>query len=137
MHQHRTAHRDLMSLNIMLDATLLFPEGHHPVYTLRSPDLKHDAPTVGRTECSSPPKYYLIDFGLSRRYSEDEHWPPVEEIIRGGDKSAPEHNLSGGAHACNPFPTDIYYLGHMIQEEFLEVCSLFLSHIMYVDAPCP
>jgi hypothetical protein len=119
---------DLMSLNIMLDAEHLFPQGHHPIYTHRTPDLKQDAPTVGRTE--APPRYYLIDFGLSRTYGDDYEgpWPPQEEVIRGGDKSVPEHQLRGATgelmqeiSKCDPFPTDIYYLGHLIQEGFLEV----------------
>ncbi|KAJ7152632.1 hypothetical protein C8R43DRAFT_1189593 [Mycena crocata] len=68
---------------------------------------------ITRTACW--PRYYSIDFGLSRRYDPDKG-PPLEEMIRGGDKSAPEHR---DGDSCNPFPTDIYYLGNLLDREFI------------------
>ncbi|KAJ7690338.1 hypothetical protein B0H17DRAFT_1134368 [Mycena rosella] len=61
------------------------------------------------------PRYYIIDFGLSRRYDPALNGPPREEVILGGDKSPPERRNNW----CNPSPTDIYYLGNVLKEEFL------------------
>ncbi|TFY60098.1 hypothetical protein EVJ58_g5363 [Rhodofomes roseus] len=41
------------------------------------------------TRTEKPPKYYYIDFGLSRRYNPDDG-PPRALPIFGGDKSVPE-----------------------------------------------
>ena len=57
----------------------------------------------------------MIDFGLSRRYSSRN---VLDEPLRGGDKSAPER---GHGELCNPFHTDIYYLGNLVREFFLKV----------------
>ena len=40
--------------------------------------------------------------------------------LRGGDKTAPEHQ---NATRCNPFYTDIYYLGNLVRQEFIQVRS--------------
>ena len=57
-----------------------------------------------------PPHYYLIDFGFSRQY----HSRRTLDIpLRGGDKSAPEHR---NATRCNPFYTDVYYLGNLVRQ---------------------
>jgi hypothetical protein len=42
----------------------------------------------------------------------------LDEPLRGGDKTAPEHRRGG---QCNPFRTDIYYLGNLIREQFMQV----------------
>lgn len=51
----------------------------------------------------------------------------MERILRGGDKSAPEHNK--GLQYCDPFPTDVYYLGNLIKNEFIAV--RFLSNYLF------
>jgi hypothetical protein len=38
--------------------------------------------------------------------------------LRGGDKSAPNPR---NATQCNPFNTDIYYLGNLVRQEFILV----------------
>ena len=78
------------------------------------------------TRTSRPPKYYIIDFGLSRRYPPTET-SPLELIILGGDKTVPEHKDQRIPQ--NPFWTDIYYLGNMIREDFMQVC--FISALRY------
>ena len=40
--------------------------------------------------------------------------------IQGGDKTAPEHQ--DGKTLCNPFPTDVYYLGSLVLGYFMKVC---------------
>ncbi|KAJ6594579.1 hypothetical protein B0H19DRAFT_1284098, partial [Mycena capillaripes] len=69
-----------------------------------------------RTQC--PPKSYPIDFGLFRRYSTRD-LPPLEPPIHGGDKIVPEFQPVRSP-ACDPFPTDISFLGNMIHKCFVE-----------------
>ncbi|KAI0311861.1 hypothetical protein OF83DRAFT_717094 [Amylostereum chailletii] len=114
MHEHHIAHRDCTELNIMMDASPMYPQSFHPVKINRSCDWKGKAKHYTRTR--RPPKYYFIDFGLSQRY-DPANGPPRELPMRGGDKSAPEHENYDTP--CDPFPTDIYYLGNMIREVFI------------------
>ena len=46
----------------------------------------------------------------------------MDEPHPGGDESAPEHR-SGRRRLCNPFHTDIYYIGNVVRKEFMEVCD--------------
>ncbi|CCM03211.1 uncharacterized protein FIBRA_05335 [Fibroporia radiculosa] len=115
MHQLRIAHRDCMNLNIMMDPKPLYPQMYHPVLGLRSHNFTGTAKHYTRT--ARPTKYYLIDFGISRRY-DPAITSPREPPIRGGDKTVPEFQHSDDP--CDPFPTDIYYLGNMIREDFLQ-----------------
>lgn len=98
-----------------MDASQMFPDGYHPT----SIDLKRDfsGPAKFYTRTQRFPRYYWIDFGLSRRYTTRDP-PPLEDPIRGGDKTVPEFEP---AKPCDPFPTDVYYLGNMIRRHFLEV----------------
>ena len=97
----------------MLDPSEMYPDGYHPVQLNRSRDFKRRAKRHTRTE--RPPRYYLIDFGLSRRYHSRD---ALDDPLRGGDKSAPEHMRVG---RCNPFRTDIYYLGNLVRTHFMQV----------------
>ncbi|EGO00136.1 hypothetical protein SERLA73DRAFT_72874 [Serpula lacrymans var. lacrymans S7.3] len=114
IHQQHVAHRDCMGPNIMMDANPLYIDPYHP----QDLDMKRDFSGKARyfTRTRRPPKYFFIDFGISRRYAAD-HNAPLEYPIWGGDKTVPEFQKSDDA--CNPFPTDIYYLGNMIRENFL------------------
>ncbi|PBK71978.1 hypothetical protein ARMSODRAFT_1016965 [Armillaria solidipes] len=92
----------------MLDPTKLYPKGLTTVAWFRQ---VAPSPRVG-------PRYYLIDFGHSRRYDPADSIPH-ERDLRVGDKSAPEH-CNPDELLCNPFPTDIYYLGNLLREYFLD-----------------
>jgi hypothetical protein len=105
----------------MLDPSNMFPESFHPAVINRSKDFRRKAKWYSRTR--RPTRYLLIDFGLSRRY-DPANGPPLDTPIRGGDKSAPEHQDKGTQY--NPFPTDVYYLGNLIREDFMQVYA-FLS----------
>ncbi|TRM70247.1 kinase-like domain-containing protein [Schizophyllum amplum] len=118
MHRNGVAHRDCIDLNIMMDASPLYDQPYHPRRTDWRRDFKGKAKAHTRTE--RPVVYYLIDFGLSRRYDLP-YERPLEEPILGGDKSVPEFQNS--AAPCDPFPTDVYYLGNMIRRTFLEGCE--------------
>ncbi|EGN92527.1 hypothetical protein SERLA73DRAFT_127369 [Serpula lacrymans var. lacrymans S7.3] len=114
IHKQHVAHRDCMALNIMMDATSLFIDPYHPQDIVMRRDYKGEARCLTRTQ--SPPKYFFIDFGISRRYDAN-NFAPLESPIWGGDKSVPEFQNSDEPR--NPFPTDVYYLGNMIRYKFL------------------
>jgi len=114
MHKHRVAHRDCINMNIMLDPARLYPESFHPIATNLSKDCSGDAKHFTRTQ--RPPKYYFIDFGISRRYDLSD--PDPKEIpIWGGDKDVPEFQNSN--EPCDPFATDIFYIGNTIRVDFI------------------
>jgi len=121
--------RDISILNVMMDGSM-YPDGWHPCDRDQMRDnFLAPAKRFSRTE--RPPKYYFIDFGLSRRYDSEDKAPPLELPIRGGDKTVPEFQKD--VHKpCNPFPTDIYYAGNLIRLGVMKVnmhfilCSQFL-----------
>ncbi|KAJ7162149.1 kinase-like domain-containing protein [Mycena filopes] len=115
MHDLNIAHRDCNGSNIMMDASNMYPEGFHFQHPERAADFSGYAKHYTRTQ--RPPRYYLIDFGLSRVYRSKTDPPPLEPVIYGGDRSAPEFINND---ECNPFPTDVYYLGNMIRTDFLD-----------------
>ncbi|KAF8836449.1 hypothetical protein BDN67DRAFT_936726 [Paxillus ammoniavirescens] len=115
MHKHRVAHRDCMSRNIMVDASSLYVDAFHPVVPLMKRD--YSAYARFRTRTQRPPKYFFIDFGLSRRYDHSVT-KPLEVPIWGGDKNVPEFQNSNAP--CDPFPTDVFYLGNAIKNDFVD-----------------
>ncbi|KAH7920626.1 hypothetical protein BV22DRAFT_1020849 [Leucogyrophana mollusca] len=115
IHQHHVAHRDCMNLNIMMDAKDLYIDSFHPCQPRMRRDFKGEARHYTRTQ--RPPRYFFIDFGISRRYDASDT-NPLEYPIWGGDKTVPEFQKSNAP--CNPFPTDVYYLGNFIREDFLQ-----------------
>ncbi|KAI0363375.1 hypothetical protein BV20DRAFT_958445 [Pilatotrama ljubarskyi] len=122
MHQHRVAHRrvDIMRANVMMDPTGLVSEPYHPLLPHLSYDGRRKVKTSTRTR--HPVKYYFIDFGISRRYSTD-CTEPREPPIWGGVKTVPEFQHSNDPQ--DPFPTDIYYLGNLVREHFVEKSAAF------------
>ena len=111
--------------NIMLDPINMYPNSFHPVKMERSRDFRSQAKRYSRTR--RPSRYLLIDFGLSRRY-DPANGPPLDQPIHGGDKSAPE--LQDGKTQYNPFPTDVYYLGNLVRENYMQVRS-FIGHLKW------
>jgi hypothetical protein len=98
----------------MMDGPM-FPDGWHLCDDTY--DCNFNKQTRTFTRLQRPPKYYFIDFGISRRY-DPEDGPPLEPPILGGDKSVPEFKRP---IPCNPFPTDIYYMGNFIREGIMKV----------------
>ncbi len=80
-------------------------------------DWSTDATYYSRTK--RPTKCYLTDFGLSRRFADDDNAPRVVVLIIGGGKSAPEFQ-EDKTTPRDPFPTELYYPRSMIREEFFE-----------------
>ncbi|KAM5533176.1 hypothetical protein V8D89_013132 [Ganoderma adspersum] len=115
MHKHHVAHRDCMTLNIMMDARPMYPDGFHPQETFLTPDYSKIAKYYSRTR--RPVKYYLIDFGISARFEENDPNPTAVPILS-ADRSVPEFQ-SDEDSARDPFPTDVYLLGNSIKKDFL------------------
>ncbi|KAJ3918608.1 hypothetical protein F5877DRAFT_78820 [Lentinula edodes] len=118
MHEHLVAHGDCTAMNIMMDGSQMYPKGWSSLDPSQARDNPFRAAKRAGFRMQFWPKYYLIDFGLSHMYSSKSTVPPLERILRGGDKSAPEH-APKYKHA-NPFPTDIYYIGNLVRENFTE-----------------
>ncbi|KAK7041264.1 hypothetical protein R3P38DRAFT_2369189, partial [Favolaschia claudopus] len=98
--------RDCNFTNFVEDPDI-YPDGKfHPA----SPwvDSTYQKPThpITRTECW--PRVSIIDFGLSRQYD-----PSFGPPRFGGDNTPPEHRTP--KLKCNPFPTDIYFLGNLMR----------------------
>ncbi|KAI0044020.1 hypothetical protein FA95DRAFT_1497799 [Auriscalpium vulgare] len=121
MHELHIAHRDCTGQNILLDPSGMYPNSFHPIKINRSKNFHWFAKSYTRTQ--RPPRYYIIDFGLSRYY-DPARGAPLDDAVRGGDKSVPEFRdyLKGVRH--NPFLTDIYYIGNMLREDFIQVMNL-------------
>ncbi|KAJ3861685.1 hypothetical protein EV359DRAFT_46698 [Lentinula novae-zelandiae] len=123
MHEHLVAHGDCTEMNILMDGSQMYPQGWN---TLDPWQARNDpfraAKRVG-FRMQFWPKYYLIDFGLSHMYSSKRTVPPLERILRGGDKSAPEH--APKYKSANPFSTDIYYIGNLIRRKDSSLCKRF------------
>ena len=124
---------DCMDFNIMMDGDTMFPDGYYPIPT------DHDMRPgfTGRAKCFTrterPPKYYFIGFGITRRDNIKGGSPPELPVLDG--RTVPEFQRSNKAR--NPFPANIYYLGDVIKELFLEVSRQGRSpYIVFtVDAP--
>ncbi|CAL1712395.1 unnamed protein product [Somion occarium] len=126
MHSIRVAHRDCAAANIMMDGRPLYPQGHHPVEINRTPDFLHEAPHLSRLD--HPVKYYFIDFGISSVFGERD--PPYVLGTKGRDKDPPE--LSDHT-PYNPFMLDIYILGHVYQEEFIDFLEPLVTAMMHIQ----
>ncbi|KAI0077232.1 hypothetical protein K474DRAFT_1675023 [Panus rudis PR-1116 ss-1] len=113
IHRQGVAHRDPAAANIMMDGGPLYPKGHHPVRMDYTPDALFDAPHYSRTE--RPVKYSFIDFGISSRFKPGQ--PRAVVGTKGRDKSPPE--MSDDI-PYDPFPLDVFVLGHLYYEEFIE-----------------
>jgi hypothetical protein len=101
----------------MLDPTLMYPNLYHPIKIHKNKDLKGKAPHFTRT--LHPPRYHFIDFGLAEHFPEGSH--PLAEQIWGGDKTVPEFQNS--AAPCDPFATDVYYIGNVVRRHLLDVSN--------------
>jgi hypothetical protein len=100
----------------MMDASGLYPDGYHPRDIDMSRDYTHYARSYTRTQ--RPPKYFFVCFGRAKSYPA--LGDALDAPIWGFDKSVPEFVASPGS-PCDPFATDIYYLGNALREDFLMV----------------
>jgi hypothetical protein len=104
----------------------MYPDGWHPCNNYQMRDPFHiSAKHFSHTE--RPPKYYFIDFGISRRYDPEDR-APLEPPIHGGDKTIPKF-MEDINVPRNPFQTDIYYAGNLIREGVLMVWQVRISSV--------
>ncbi|TFY60134.1 hypothetical protein EVG20_g7533 [Dentipellis fragilis] len=115
LHENRIAHRDCCHGNMMMDASTLYKQPWHPVKINRRRNWKGSVTHTTRT--NRPVKYFYIDYGMSRKYKPGD--VPLELPMQGNDKTAPEHQPENYDTPCDPFPTDIYYLGNLIRRDFV------------------
>ena len=116
---------DISINNIMMDARDMYPRGFHPV----DQDIKADysaAVSSKYTRTEKPPKYYLLDYGLSRRFAEGEEPEPLDTV--GTDTTVPEYT---NELPIDPFFVDVYCVGNMIRHEFLDVGYLSSAHLCF------
>jgi hypothetical protein len=99
----------------MMEARGMYPDGWHPVSPWRGVGKKLNSHARCFTRTQRPPRYYFIDFGISGFY--DRRQPVRDVVIRGGDRTCPDNRET---HA-DPFPTDVYYLGNVIKNSFVDV----------------
>jgi len=112
MHEKGVAHRDCARFNIMMDAKDIYPEGYHPQRDFLTLDASRDALVRHRYQVPFP-KYYLIDFGISKRFMEGQGH--TAEGTDGQDKTVPELT----SFKYDPFPVDIYIMGNVYKNELL------------------
>lgn len=117
---------DVKMNNFMMEPNAMFPEGYHPQRfsfrarrygLMRKLDLT--GPAKFFTRIQRPPKYYLIDFGVSRQYDAS-NTCPLEPPILGGDGTVPE--FKPPYEPQNPYWTDVYCVGNLVRQYFIEVC---------------
>ena len=100
-----------------MESGKMFPEGYHHRKDLRKPDLSGSAKFYTRTQ--RPSKYFIIDFGMSRRYECDNDSPTEPTFTE------------KGVQLQNPFQVDIYLAGELVRQGFLDV-SRYSSSVMQI-----
>ncbi|VDB94268.1 unnamed protein product [Peniophora sp. CBMAI 1063] len=109
MHEHNIAHGDCTYHNIMYDATPMYPDGFHPLDIDRTVAWDGKAKHFTRTE--RPVRYRFIDFALAIKCDDKAAALRPPELSK-------ERVIANTLY--NPFPTDVWYLGNLIQVEFIE-----------------
>ncbi|KAI0709590.1 hypothetical protein C8T65DRAFT_197773 [Cerioporus squamosus] len=132
MHEHHVAHRDCMTLNVMMDPKPMFPELYHPGLPMKTRDFKGYVHPYSRT--ARPVKYYWTDFGLSIRFDPQDTNPLAAPVL-GGDRTVPEYKKNPRA-PCNPLRVDVYNAGNLIREDFLQIYKNFAFMEPLVERMC-
>lgn len=96
----------------------MFPQGFHPMRELALPDVSGIAPILHRVDV--PVRYYYIDFGISTRFAPNQG-PTLVLGTQGLDDEVPE--LSDTI-PYDPFKTDIFIVGNLFRQQFLQVRCL-------------
>lgn len=129
-----TTFSDLMVYNIMIDSKGMWPEPYH----IMAPHMNRSFTARVKkpfTRTARPPKYHIIDFGLSRQYAPD-NLNPTETLPEGGDRTVPEFTNGTQPVLHDPFAVDIYCVGNVIQECILQVSRRTIDvfgHLLILD----
>ncbi|KZT52446.1 kinase-like protein [Calocera cornea HHB12733] len=108
LHEHRVAHGDIHSGNIMMDPSDLFPDGFHGAFNWNPRREQFDKHIRKRSRLETPVKYYYIDFGSSVQYKE----PQDAYLVAPGWTVWQCPEMAGGQESrYDPFKADVYALG--------------------------
>ncbi|KAI0722005.1 hypothetical protein C8T65DRAFT_724342 [Cerioporus squamosus] len=115
MHEHNVAHRDCAYRNVLVDATVLYPEGFHPIADLCLPDqVTKPAPVLPRS--TLPVIYYYIDFGISTLFAPDDLEGVVGYVL-GQLRNVPVKTGHPGNQCIS---VDVFIPGNLFRKSFLE-----------------
>jgi len=115
LHRVGVAHRDCSVLNIMFDATAMYPDGFHPSrqYAKRSGrGLVQNR--FNRGDVLPSIRYYFTDYGISSLFQVGD--PSQPRLVTGRhcqDKTVPELYFD---EPYDPFRTDVYILGNVYKK---------------------
>jgi hypothetical protein len=109
---------DCTASNIMFGASGMYSNTFQAVTVDRDRSVVGVANAYTRTQ--QPPVYYFTGFDSSRHYRSRD---VMDEPLQGRDKSAREKRR------CNPFQTDIYNIGNLVRQEFMEVRAVSYTHL--------
>ena len=107
--------RDVAVENIMMDATRLYPNGHHPIRLGYTPDTLYPVSALPRA--GRDVHYFYIDFGLASQFQNGSSSLVVGDV--GREEEVPE--LSDTV-PYDAFKVDIFALGKLYSREFEQVC---------------
>ncbi|CAL1706166.1 unnamed protein product [Somion occarium] len=130
MHEHLVAHRNPTCKNILSDSKAK-PINSKSLFSLAQ-SLRYGLRSVLFSSIANTPRYYFIDFGLSRRYERD-GVPYLDPPVGGDDETLPEWRWGDPEMESDPFAADIYHLGNIFRVEFLEQYTniKFLEHLIW------
>lgn len=119
LHRAGVAHRDCSNLNLMFDATAMYPEGFHPyVHFVKRSGFGLVDDHLNRADVPSI-RYYFTDFGISTHFKHSSQ----KHLVTGRrcqDQTVPE--LSDTV-PYDPFKTDVYILGNVYKRRLIDVYS--------------
>ncbi|KAJ3712463.1 hypothetical protein C8R42DRAFT_647607 [Lentinula raphanica] len=108
---------DAKNNNIMMDWEPLYL--HPPHFHRPSKRMDWKGPSKPRNRTLYPVRYYFIDWDLSKQYDSTirTNRVPMRASPYGGDRTVPEFKRN---EPCNPFAVDVYCLGNVIRQKFIE-----------------
>ncbi|KAK0215473.1 hypothetical protein IW262DRAFT_1277403, partial [Armillaria fumosa] len=108
---------DACTLNFMMDATNVCPEGFHMAYTDSIDGIRHTL--RARPRCLiGPVQYYIIDFETTKYFPEGNNLAQATKL-KCPIKTSPEYNNAPAPY--NPFRLDVYN----ISATFLDLCEKY------------
>ena len=100
----------------MMDASLLFPRGFHPIVQTSLPDAVTPAPVLSRS--TARVQYYFIDFGISTHFDLNSSSPRLVTGQDGLDQEPPELSRT---IPYDPFKLDVFLIGNLIRRRIQAV----------------